>query len=155
MDIFTAIYFAVLVIETAIRAPLNKMRRQEKMSERRITNQEKILLGLLLIGGLVAPIIYAATDWLDFADYTRHLRSHSPPHVRVTVAIGDCTAIASSKLDRRFSKSARLHSLLFPASQRRRAIDDRTVRRPISCLHAKSWGGISKNWMSGKDQPDS
>ena len=70
MDIFTAIYFVALVIETAIRAPLNKMRRQEKMSERRITNQEKILLGLLLIGGLVAPIIYATTDWLDFADYT-------------------------------------------------------------------------------------
>ena len=70
MDIFTAIYFVALVIETAIRAPLNKMRRQEKMSERRFTDQEKTLLSLLLIGGLVVPIIYAATDWLDFADYT-------------------------------------------------------------------------------------
>ena len=70
MDIFTAIYFVALVIETAIRAPLNKMRRQEKMSERRFTDQEKTLLSLLLIGGLVAPIIYVTTDWLDFADYT-------------------------------------------------------------------------------------
>jgi len=70
MDIFTVIYFVALVIETAIRAPLNKMRRQEKMSERRFTDQEKTLLSLLLIGGLVVPIIYAATDWLDFADYT-------------------------------------------------------------------------------------
>jgi len=70
MDIFTAIYFVALVIETAIRAPLNKMRRQEKMSERRFTDQEKTLLSLLLIGGFVAPIIYATTDWLDFADYT-------------------------------------------------------------------------------------
>ena len=51
MDIFTAIYFVALVIEMAIRAPLNKMRRQEKMSERRFTDQEKILLGLLLLGG--------------------------------------------------------------------------------------------------------
>jgi protein-S-isoprenylcysteine O-methyltransferase Ste14 len=70
MDIFTAIYFVALVIETAIRAPLNKMRRQEKMSERRFTDQEKILLGLLSLGGLVAPIIYVATNWLDFANYT-------------------------------------------------------------------------------------
>ena len=70
MDIFTAIYFIALVIETVIRAPINKMRRQEKMSEQRFTDQEKILLGLLLLGGVIAPIIYAATDWLDFADYT-------------------------------------------------------------------------------------
>jgi len=70
MDIFTAIYFVALVIQTVIRAPLNKKRRQEKMSERRFTDQEKTLLGLLLLGGFVAPIIYAATDWLDFADYT-------------------------------------------------------------------------------------
>jgi protein-S-isoprenylcysteine O-methyltransferase Ste14 len=70
MDVFTAVYFAALMIQTVIRAPLNKMRRQEKMSERRFTDQEKILLGLLALGGLVAPIIYAATDWLDFADYT-------------------------------------------------------------------------------------
>ena len=70
MDIFTAVYFAALIIQTVIRAPLNKIRKQEKMSERRFTDQEKILLGLLALGGLVAPIIYAATDWLDFADYT-------------------------------------------------------------------------------------
>lgn len=70
MDIFTAIYFVALVIETVIRAPLNKKRQQEKMSEQRFTDQEKVLLGLLALGGLVAPIIYAATDWLDFANYT-------------------------------------------------------------------------------------
>jgi len=70
MDIFTAIYFIALVIETVIRAPINKKRQQEKMSERRFTDQEKTLLGLLLLGGVIAPIIYAATDWLDFADYT-------------------------------------------------------------------------------------
>lgn len=70
MDIFTAIYFIALVIEMIIRAPLNKKRKQEKMSERRITNQEMTLLSLLLIGGLIAPIIYATTSWLDFANYT-------------------------------------------------------------------------------------
>jgi protein-S-isoprenylcysteine O-methyltransferase Ste14 len=70
MDIFTAIYFAALIIQIVIRAPLNKMRKQEKMSEQRVTSQEKTLLGLLSLGGLFVPIIYAATNWLDFANYT-------------------------------------------------------------------------------------
>jgi len=69
MDIFTAIFLAALVIEMIIRAPLNKRRQQEKMSERRITNQEMIILSLLLPGGFFVPIIYALTNWLDFANY--------------------------------------------------------------------------------------
>ncbi len=70
MDIFTAIYFVAIVIEMIVRAPLNKRRKQEKMSERRVTTQEKTLLGLLFLGMFIAPIIYAATGWLDFANYT-------------------------------------------------------------------------------------
>jgi protein-S-isoprenylcysteine O-methyltransferase Ste14 len=70
MDIFTAIYFAALIIEMIIRVPLNQKRKQEKMSERRVTNQEIFLLVLLFLGGFVTPIIYATTDWLDFANYT-------------------------------------------------------------------------------------
>jgi protein-S-isoprenylcysteine O-methyltransferase Ste14 len=70
MDIFTAVYFLVLIIEMTIRAPLNKKRKQEKMSERRVMSQEKTLLGLLSLGGFFIPIIYAATNWLDFANYS-------------------------------------------------------------------------------------
>jgi protein-S-isoprenylcysteine O-methyltransferase Ste14 len=70
MDIFTAIYFAILVIEMIIRAPLNRKRKQETMSERRVTNQEIFILILLFLGGFVTPLIYALTDWLDFANYT-------------------------------------------------------------------------------------
>ena len=70
MDIFTAIYFVGIIAEIIIRAPLNQKRKQEKMSEQRITSQEKILLGLLFTGMFLAPIIYAATNWLDFANYT-------------------------------------------------------------------------------------
>ena len=69
MDIFPASYFAAIFIETIIRAPLNKQRKAEKMSESRVTSQEKILLFLLLIGMLVIPIIYAASTWLSFANY--------------------------------------------------------------------------------------
>ena len=70
MDIFTAIYFAALVIEMIIRAPLNRKRRQEKMSERRVTGQEVFILLLLLLGGFIMPILYAVTNWLDFANYS-------------------------------------------------------------------------------------
>ena len=69
MDIFTAIYFAAILAEMVIRAPLNRKRKQEKMSERRVTTQEKTLLGLLFLGMFFIPILYAATDWLSFADY--------------------------------------------------------------------------------------
>lgn len=70
MDIFTAIYFVGILAEIIIRAPLNQKRKQEKMSERRVTSQEKTLLGLLFLGMFLVPIIYAATNWLDFANYT-------------------------------------------------------------------------------------
>lgn len=70
MDIFTAIYFVGILAEIIIRAPLNQKRKQEKMSERRVTSQEKTLLGLLFLGMFLLPIIYAATNWLDFANYT-------------------------------------------------------------------------------------
>jgi protein-S-isoprenylcysteine O-methyltransferase Ste14 len=69
MDIFTAIYFVGILAETIIRAPLNRKRKREKMSERRVTSQEKALLGLLFLGMFIVPIVYAASYWLDFANY--------------------------------------------------------------------------------------
>ena len=70
MDIFTALYFAALIIEIIIRAPLNKQRKQQAMSERRVTSQEIFILVLLFLGGFAVPVIYATTSWLDFANYT-------------------------------------------------------------------------------------
>ena len=70
MDIFSAIYFVAILAEIIIRAPLNQKRKQEKMSERRVTRQESTLLGLLFLGMFFLPIIYAATNWLDVANYT-------------------------------------------------------------------------------------
>jgi protein-S-isoprenylcysteine O-methyltransferase Ste14 len=70
MAIFTAIYFVAIIIEMIIRAPLNQKRKQETMSEQRVTRQEKTLLGLLFLGMFFVPILYAATNWLDFANYT-------------------------------------------------------------------------------------
>jgi len=69
MDIFTAIYFVGIVAELIIRVPINQKRQQEKMSEQRVTRQERILLGLLFFSMFLVPIIYAASNWLDFANY--------------------------------------------------------------------------------------
>jgi len=70
MNIFEGVYFAALIVEMIIRAPLDKKRKQEKMREQRVTSQEKGILGLLALGGLLIPIIFVATHWLDFANYT-------------------------------------------------------------------------------------
>ena len=70
MDLFTIIFFGAMVVEMVIRAPLNQKRKTEKMSERRVTTQEKSFLFLLWTGMFILPVIYAATGWLDFADYS-------------------------------------------------------------------------------------
>ena len=70
MDIFTAIYFLGIIAETVIRAPINQRRKQQKISEGRVTTRERTLLGLLFLAMFFIPLIYAATNWLDFANYT-------------------------------------------------------------------------------------
>jgi protein-S-isoprenylcysteine O-methyltransferase Ste14 len=70
MDIFTAIYWIAIIVEMAIRAPLNRKRKEQKMNVRRVTSQEKILLGFLFLAMFFIPLFYAATNWLDFANYS-------------------------------------------------------------------------------------
>ena len=70
MGFLIAVYFMALIIQIIIRAPVDRKRRQGKISERRVTTQEQILLGLLAVGGVVVPLIYAFTNWLDVANYT-------------------------------------------------------------------------------------
>jgi protein-S-isoprenylcysteine O-methyltransferase Ste14 len=69
MKIYSAIYFLALVLQIIIRAPFEQQRRSEKLKESRYSKQEQFLLTLLMLG-LIVPIIYAATRWLDFANYT-------------------------------------------------------------------------------------
>ena len=69
MNIFTTSYFIAIVVEMAIRAPISSQQKKEPKSTRQVTVQEKVLLGLLFFADLFIPILYAATSWLDFADY--------------------------------------------------------------------------------------
>ena len=72
MDIFIVFYFIAIVVEMAIRAPISRKQRKEPKSNRSVTTQEKVLLGLLFLAMFFVPIFYAATPWLDFANYSLH-----------------------------------------------------------------------------------
>lgn len=70
MNIFEITYWAAIVVEMVIRAPINKERKKEKMTEQRVSSQEKYLLLFLLFGMFLVPLIYSASSWLDFANYS-------------------------------------------------------------------------------------
>ena len=70
MTIFKVFYWAGVIIEMAIRAPLRKTWKTSAKTDRRVSQTEKILLGLLLVAEVILPLIYSVTDWLNFADYS-------------------------------------------------------------------------------------
>ena len=70
MDIFVSVYWLAIVAEMVTRAPIRRKQRKEPKSSRQVTSQEKTLLGFLFLAMFFIPLVYALTDWLDFADYT-------------------------------------------------------------------------------------
>ena len=70
MSVFEIVYWAAIIAEMAIRAPISQKQRKESKSESRAGKQEKILLGLLFLSMFFLPLIYSATNWLDFANYS-------------------------------------------------------------------------------------
>jgi protein-S-isoprenylcysteine O-methyltransferase Ste14 len=70
MSVFEIIYWAAIITEMAIRAPISRKQRKESKSERRVSTQEITLLGLLFLTMFLLPLVYSATSWLDFANYS-------------------------------------------------------------------------------------
>ncbi len=70
MRIFEIAYWLAMVAEMAIRAPISRKQRKEAKAERRVSTQEKILLGILFLAMFFLPLAYSATNWLDFANYS-------------------------------------------------------------------------------------
>ena len=58
-------FFVALIMQIVIRYPYRNGFKRDNQDQ-----QEKILLLILTIGGLLLPLIYIFTDWLAFADYT-------------------------------------------------------------------------------------
>jgi protein-S-isoprenylcysteine O-methyltransferase Ste14 len=69
MIIFILVFWAAIITEMVIRAPLAKQKQKEAKSETRSGTQEKVLLGLLSFSGFLAPLVYSVTPWLNFANY--------------------------------------------------------------------------------------
>jgi len=70
MSILEWVYWGAIIAEMAIRAPISRKQRKEAKSERRVTTQEKVLLGLLFLAMFFVPLFYSVTNWLDFANYS-------------------------------------------------------------------------------------
>jgi len=70
MTTFIIVYWIGLIAEIAIRAPLQKRWKTAAKAEQRVSQTERILLGLLWVVMFILPLIYSVTGWLDFADYT-------------------------------------------------------------------------------------
>ena len=69
MVIFKVIYWAGMIAEVVIRAPYYKNPKAAK-AEQRVSRIEQVLLTLLTLGGVILPLIYSVTRWLDFANYS-------------------------------------------------------------------------------------
>src|SRR4051794_27085576 len=67
--LFKAVYFAGLVAETILRFPYERDRRRIPKTDQRVSRTERSLLAGLSFAGLVLPLIYSVTGWLDFANY--------------------------------------------------------------------------------------
>ncbi len=66
---FKAVYFAGILIEMAVRIPYDRQRRRIRKIDQRVSATERGLLGGLLLGMFVLPLVYSVTPWLNFADY--------------------------------------------------------------------------------------
>lgn len=64
-----ASYFLGILAETVIRVPHEWRRRQTRRVVDRVSGLERFLVGLVAVGSLFTPAVYAFTPWLDKADY--------------------------------------------------------------------------------------
>jgi len=69
MNIFQIAYWGGVILEVVIRSPYSKNTKSPK-TDPRVSRTENILLGFMTLVGLVIPLIFCLTHWLDFANYT-------------------------------------------------------------------------------------
>jgi protein-S-isoprenylcysteine O-methyltransferase Ste14 len=63
------VYFLGVLAQVVIRIPHERRRRKTRMVVERVDALERALVGLLFVGVLYVPAVYASTSWLDRADY--------------------------------------------------------------------------------------
>ncbi len=70
MSAFEIVYWAAIVLEIAIRTPYRKTWKAGPKTDQRVSRVETTLLGLLTVFMFLLPLLYSATNWLDFANYS-------------------------------------------------------------------------------------
>ena len=135
-------FFASLILQIVIRYPY-----REGMKRTNMDSQEKWLLLVLTIGGLLLPLVYIFTPWLSFADY-------SPP-LWFTICGIAVTAVglylfwrAHADLGRNWSSSLDIH-------EAHKLITQGVYQRVRHPMYSASWlmylGQVLflSNWIAG------
>jgi len=144
--IFKAAFILGLVGQIIIRAPYDRLRRQNKIISSQSDRQEQILLILLSLG-LVISLLYIFTPWLNFANYQLPVWLRG---VGVVFLIGSLYVFwrAHHDLGRHWSPSLEIHAdqtLITNGIYQ-------TIRHP---MYASQWLGIISqpllltNWLAG------
>lgn len=68
-QLFKALYFGGMIVESIVRWPYDQQRRQLAKTDQRITPAERSLLTGLAVGMFVLPLAYSLTSWFNFANY--------------------------------------------------------------------------------------
>ena len=67
--VYKALYFLAIVAQVVIRAPIDRVRRQNKIVTAQVDRRETVALLALTVGSLLLPLIYTFAPWLNFANY--------------------------------------------------------------------------------------
>lgn len=69
MTSFATFYWIGIFVQLIVRGIARSRWKPAAAAQQRISATERALLGLLTLTGLVLPLVYSLTSWLDFADY--------------------------------------------------------------------------------------
>lgn len=67
--VLKGLYFLGVLALTAIRAPHERQRRQNRLAIDRVTGLERFVVALLSVGMGIVPAVYMFTSWLNKANY--------------------------------------------------------------------------------------
>ena len=145
--VLEAVYFAGLIVAVGIRAPHELRRMRTHVTDHRVDRLEVSLMGLVVVGMFLTPVIHSLTPWLGFADY------RLPPWVGILGVAVFAVALwlfgkSHADLGRNFSPTLEVreeHTLVTHGVYR-------SVRHP---MYAAQWlWGVSQalllqNWVAG------
>jgi protein-S-isoprenylcysteine O-methyltransferase Ste14 len=66
---FTVAFFVGMFLEALLRMPYDRAHRNLQKTSRRAPLSEQVVLAALMLGGLLLPLVFAFTPWLDEWNY--------------------------------------------------------------------------------------